>query len=105
MKNYEAQQAFIILSQAKLDGLTTEEKHKVINVARSLKKSAKDFEDFIKDTQEKVTDKAEAGQIINAEAEKEIEATFDRLGDTFDKMLEHNSWNVAQMMLLEDMIK
>ena len=36
MKKYEVQQGYIILSQAKLDGLTTEEKHNVISVARKM---------------------------------------------------------------------
>lgn len=105
MKIIEAQQGFIILSQAKLDGLTTEQKYKVLKVARTLKQTAKEFEDFIKDTQEKVTDTKEQNEILSKEAEKEIDVSFDKLGETFDKMLEHNSWNVAQVMLLEDILK
>lgn len=105
MKVIEAQQGFIILSQAKLEGLTTEQKYKVLKVARTLKQTAKDFEDFIKDTQEKVTDTKEQNEILSKEAEKEIEVTVEKLGDTFDKLLEANSWNVSQSMLMEDLIK
>lgn len=105
MKKYEVQQGYIILSQAKLDGLTTEEKHNVISVARKMKSQATEFEEFIKDTQERISDKKEAGEIINKEAEKDIEIDIPKLGGVFDKMLEHNSWNVAQTMLLEDLIK
>lgn len=105
MKVIEAQQGFIILSQAKLDGLTTEQKYKVLKVARTLKQTAKEFEDFIKDTQEKVTDTKEQNEILSKEAEKEIEVNVEKLGDTFDKLLEANSWNVSQTMLLEDLIK
>ena len=36
---------------------------------------------------------------------KVIEIDIPKLGGVFDKMLEHNSWNVAQTMLLEDLIK
>lgn len=105
MKVIEAQQAFIIISQAKIEGLTVEQKYKVMNVARTLKSHAKDFEDFIKDTQEKVTDAKEQNEIFQKEAEREIEVTFERLGETFDKLLEVNGWNVTQAMLLEDLIK
>ena len=105
MKVIEAQQAFIILSQAKIEGLTVEQKYKVMNVARTLKSHAKDFEDFIKDTQEKVTDAKEQNAILTKEAEREIEVTFEKLGDMFDKLLEVNGWNVTQSMLLEDLIK
>lgn len=105
MKIYEAQQGFIVLSQAKLDGLSTEEKHKVIKVARSLKSVAKEFEEFITDTQERVADKVEASKIIESEANKETEVEIEKLGDTMDKMMDHNSWNVAQIMLLEDLVK
>ena len=105
MKVIEAQQGFIILSQAKLEGLTTEQKYKVLKVARTLKQAAKDFEDFIKDTQEKVTDTKEQNKILSKEAEKEIEVKVEKLGETFDKLLEVNSWNVSQAILLEDLIK
>lgn len=105
MKVIEAQQGFIILSQAKLDGLTTEQKYKVLKVARTLKQSAKDFEDFIKDIQEKVTDAKEQNEILSKEAEKEIDVKIEELGETFDKLLEVNSWNVSQAILLEDLIK
>lgn len=105
MKIIEAQQGFIVLSQAKLEGLTTEQKYKVLKVARTLKQTAKDFEDFIKDTQEKVTETKEQNEILSKEAEKEIEITVEKLGDTFDKLLEANSWNVSQAILLEDLIK
>ena len=105
MKKYEVQQGFIILSQAKLDGLTTEEKHNVISVARKMKSQATEFEEFIKDTQERVSDKKEAGEIINKEAEKDIEIDIPKLGGVFDKMLEHNSWNVAQTMFVDSKTK
>lgn len=105
MKKYEARQAYIILSQAKLDGLTAEEKRKVINVARSMKKASDDFEDFIKETQEKVKDAGEANTIISQEAETEAKLNIEKLGETFDKMVDNNSWNVAQIILLEDFVK
>lgn len=107
MKVFEAQQSYYLLSQAKLDGLTTDEKYKVLSVARSFKALAKDFEDFIKDTQEgEVKDKNEQNKIISAEAERVIEKSSAVLEATvFDKLLEANAWNVAQVMLLEDCIK
>lgn len=105
MKTYEVQQGYIILSQAKLEGLSTEEKYKVISVARKMKAQATEFQEFIRDTQERVSDKREAEEIINKEAEMNIKIEIPKLGNLFDKMLEHNSWNVAQIMLLEDLIK
>lgn len=105
MKVIEAQQGFIILSQAKLEGLTTEQKYKVLKVARTLKQTAKDFEDFIKDTQEKVTEIKEQNEILSKEAEREIDIKIENLGEIFDKLLEVNSWNVSQAILLEDLIK
>lgn len=105
MKVIEAQQAFIILSQAKIDGLTTEQKYKVLDVARALKNPSSEFEDFIKDAQEKVNDAKEQNAILTKEAEKQIDVEFQKLGDTFDKLMEINSWNVSQAMLLRDLIK
>ena len=105
MKVIEAQQAFIIISQAKIDGLTTEQKYKVLDVARALKKPSSEFEEFIKDTQEKVKDAKEQNAILTKEAERQIEVEFPKLGDTFDKLMEINSWNVSQAMLLSDLIK
>lgn len=106
MKIYEVQQTYLILSQAKLDGLTTEEKYKVITAARSFKDKAKEFEDFIKDTQEKVTDEKEQNEILQKEAAKDIEINAEKVGkETFDKLIDKNPWNVAQIMMLEDNVK
>lgn len=105
MKAYEVQQGYIILSQAKMDGLNTEEKYRVIDVARKLKTYANEFEEFVKETQSKISDSKEANEIIGIEAEKVVELDIPKLGSIFDKMIEHNSWNVAQAILMEDLIK
>lgn len=106
MKIIEVQQGFIILSQAKIQGLTTEQTYKVLDVARTLKKTSKEFEDFIKDVQEKITDPKEQNEILSKEAEKEVDIKIEKLGkETFDKLLDLNSWNVSQAMLLEDLIR
>lgn len=106
MKIIEVQQGFIILSQAKIQGLTTEQTYKVLDVARTLKKTSKEFEDFIKDVQEKITDPKEQNEILSKEAEKEVDIKIEKLGkEPFDKLLELNSWNVSQAMLLEDLIR
>lgn len=104
MKTIEAQQGYLALSQAKLDGLTTEQKYKVLKIARALKQSAKDFEDFIKDVQEKVTDVREQNKILSKEADRDVEINIEKLGEVFDKLLEVNDWNVAQTLLLDDLI-
>lgn len=105
MKVIEAQQAFVTLSKAKMDGLTTEEKYKVLNAARKLKSASLEFDEFIKDTQEKVPDQKEQNQILSKKAEEEITIEIEKLGDVFDKLMEVNSWNVSQAMVLEDVIK
>lgn len=106
MKIYEVQQTYLILSQAQLEGLKTDEKYKVISAARELKKHTKDFEDFISETQSKVSDEKEQRTILEKEAAKEIEVSIEKVGkEVFDKLLEKNNWNVAQIMLLEDNLK
>lgn len=105
MKVLEAQKAFVTLSQSKMDGLTTEEKYKVLNAARKLKAASLEFEEFIKDTQEKVPDQKEQNQILSKKADEEITIEIEKLGDTFDKLMGANNWDVSQAMVLEDVIK
>lgn len=105
MKIFIIQQLYIMLSSTKLEGLTIDEKYKVLNVARELKKVSKEFEDFIKDSQESIKDNKELNMIIEREATREIEIKIDKLGKTFDKLLEHNDWNVSQVLMLEENLK
>lgn len=105
MKVVEVQQGYIVLSHADITGLTVDEKYKVMNIARVLKKHAKEFEEFIKDTQEKIPNTREQNAILDKEAEREINLEFDSLGKTlFNKLLEINKWNVTQAVLMEDLL-
>lgn len=107
MKIFNAQQVYMLLSQAKLDNLTTDEKYKVIKSAREFKKITTEFEDFIKETQEnkELTDEAEVRNILEKEATREVEIKVEPLGEIFNKLLESNNWNVGQIIMLEDYIK
>lgn len=105
MKVLEAQKAFVALSQSKMDGLTTEEKYKVLNSARKLKLISLEFEEFIRDTQEKVPDLKEQNKIISKKAEEEVTIEIEKIGGTFDKLMGVNNWDVSQAMALEDVIK
>lgn len=105
MKLVIAHQIYLILGQAELKGLTSDEKYKVITLAREFKKVSQEFEDFIKDTQESVKDRVELNSIIEKEADKNITISSDKLGNIFDKLMDSNNWNVAQILMLEDNIK
>lgn len=105
MKIFIAQQIYMLLSPAKLTGLSLEEKYKVITLARVFKKVAQEFEDFIKDSQENISDKVELNSIIEKEATQEVDINYDKLGEVFDKLISSNDWNVAQILMLEEYIK
>lgn len=106
MKLYEVQQAYVVAAKAELKGLTTDEKYKLIKNVRELKSKVNDFEEFIKDTQEKVTNVEEQNAILNKEATKDVEVNIEKMGkESFDKMLENNEWNATQACLMEDLFK
>lgn len=106
MKNYEAQQCYLLLVQAQVDGLSTDEVYKVINTTRSLKGVATNFDDFVKDTKEKVTDKKQQDEIIQKEYLKDVEVEVEKLGkEIFDKLIKANKWSVGQITMLYDYIK
>lgn len=105
MKLYEASKIYSMLSNAHMTGMTAEQKYKVLNVTREFKKPCVEFEDFVKDTRDKVTDEKEANEILNKEFAKEVEIKCDKLGDTFDKLIEANDWVVNDMDLMEKLIK
>lgn len=106
MKNYEAQQCYLLLVQAQVDGLSTDEIYKVINTTRSLKGVATNFDDFVKDTKEKVIDKKQQDEIIQKEYVKDVEVEVEKLGkEIFDKLIKANKWSVGQITMLYDYIK
>lgn len=105
MKLYEVQQAYVVAAKAELKGLTTDEKYKLIKNVRELKSKVNDFEEFIKDTQEKVTNVEEQNAILNKEATKDVEVNIEKMGEAFDKMLENNEWNATQASLMMDLFK
>lgn len=106
MKLYEVQQAYVVASKAELKGLTTDEKYKLIKNVRELKSKVNEFEEFIKDTQDKVTNVEEQNAILNKEAIKDVEVNIEKMGkESFDKMLENNEWNATQAVLMEDLLK
>lgn len=105
MKLLIAHQIYLLIGSAKLNGLTSDEKYKVITLAREFKKVSQEFEDFIKDTQENVKDRVELNSIIEKEADKNIDINIEKLGSIFDKFIDANDWNVAQILMLEENIK
>lgn len=107
MKIFMVQQVYLLLGKAELEGLTIDDKYKVIILAREFKKVAQDFEDFIKESQERITDAKELNSVIEKEATREIEVSAEKLGkEVFDKLLNANpKWNVSQILMLEEYIK
>lgn len=106
MKIYEAQQCYLLLAQAQVDGLSTDEVYNVIKATRSLKGVATNFDDFVKDTKEKVTDKKQQEEIVQKEYVKDVEVEVEKLGkEIFDKLIKANKWSVGQIMMLEDNVK
>lgn len=100
-----AHQIYLLLGSATLSGLTSDEKYKVITLAREFKKVSKNFEDFIKDTQESVKNSVELNSIIEKEATKSIELDINKIDKIFDKLVDNNNWNISQILMLEEYIK
>ena len=105
MKLYEARYIYPILAGAHLTGMTAEQKYKVINLTREVKKPCMEFDEFINDTRDKVSEEKELSEILNKEASKEIEMKFEKLGEVFDKLIEANDWTVNDISLLEELVK
>ena len=105
MKKYEVQQGYIILSQAKLDGLTTEEKHNVISVARKMKSQATEFEDFIKDTQERVREECNMSlphfQVIMGRLRKNNIIIGDKINPRFIPNIDEETGNFQLLLFFE----
>lgn len=105
MKLYEARYIYQLLAGAHLTGMTAEQKYKVIDLMVEVKKPFMEFDEFIKDTREKVSDEKELAEILNKEASKDIELKFEKLGEVFDKLIEANDWTVNDISLLKELVK
>lgn len=105
MKLYEARYIYQLLAGAHLTGMTAEQKYKVIDLMVEVKKPFMEFDEFIKDTREKVSDEKELTEILNKEASKDIELKFEKLGEVFDKLIEANDWTVNDISLLKELVK
>lgn len=105
MKLYEARYIYQLLAGAHLTGMTAEQKYKVIDLMVEVKKPCMEFEEFIKDTKEKVSDEKELTEILNKEASKTIELKFEKLGEVFDKLIEANDWTVNDISLMKELVK
>lgn len=124
--------AFRLINNAKLSKMQDEEKFAVIKVMRQLKKVNTDFEDFIKDAQEKLrpegfaeiaskmqsnrplTDEEttkvnkynkDVSDCISPELAKEHELTFDPIDeDAMGRFLASNDFSIAEIMAICDII-
>lgn len=105
MKKYELVQAYGLLANSKMPSLSAEEKYKVINVAKELKKVADDYQSFVEEAKKKAKDDKELNEIASMEATKEYEVEIGKLGDLFDKLMKDNDWTIGQAIILEGLLK
>lgn len=106
MKIVEIQNIYNLLANAKTDGLTVDEKYKVVTLSRTFKKVVEEFQSFVSDLREKDMTDEEKNQIATKEVFKEVENfKYDKLGETFDKLIAANNWTVIQIDELEKILK
>lgn len=106
MKVIEIQNIYNVLSVADTKGMSVDEKYKSLILVRNFKKVVDEFQSFISDLKEKDMTDEEKNQIIEKEAFREIEDfKYERLGDSFDKLMAANDWTLGQIEILEKILK
>lgn len=106
MKIIEIQNIYNVLSVADTKGMSVDEKYKSLILVRNFKKVVDEFQSFISDLKEKDMTDEEKNQIIEKEAFREIEDfKYERLGDSFDKLMAANDWTLGQIEILEKILK
>lgn len=124
--------AYRLINPAKLTKMETSERFALILITRQLKKVATDFDDFLKDVQEKmkpegfdaIAEKVQGrkeltpeetaawnkyhkdiNDSLKGELDKEMELDFEPLGkESFEKFIESNDFNVSEILAIEDVI-
>ena len=124
--------AYNLINKAKLTKLEDSEKFILIKIARQLKKTSVDFEDFLNDAQEKlkpdnfdeIADKMQMKKELTAdesatvtkynkdvsdclkdELDKEVELTFEPVSDEmFGRFIASNDFSVSEMLTIADVI-
>lgn len=133
IKVSDAVTAFRLINPAKLTKMESEERFAVILATRQLKKSATDFDELVKDAQEKLKpaegfDKIvgkvqgrkeltpseqetlnkynkDVSDCVQTELDKEVELDFKPLSeDAFGRFVESNDFSVSEIMLISDVL-
>lgn len=124
--------AFRLINNAKLTKMETAERFALIKAMRQLKKVATEFDDFLKDAQDKlkpenfdtIMEKYQSKQELTSEEivafnkynknvsdclkdelDKEIELTFEPLTEeSLGRLIESNDYTVNDIMVIEDVL-
>lgn len=132
VKVNDAVTAFRLINPAKLTKMETEERFAVILATRQLKKVATDFDELVKDAQEKlkpegfdkIVEKVQGKKeltsseqetlkkynkdvtdCVQTELDKEVEFDFKPLSeDALGRFVESNDFSVSEIMLIGDVI-
>lgn len=124
--------AYRLVSAAKLSKMEDAEKFQLIKVVRQLKKTATDFEDFLKDAQEKLKPEGfdtiatkiqskqdltpeesskigkynkDVADCLSEELEKEVELTFEPLSEeAIGRLVASNDFAVSDIISITDVI-
>ena len=124
--------AFRLVNNARLGKMETAERYALIKAIRQLKKVATEFDEMLKDAQDKLkTDGIEAiaakmqlqkvltieenvefnrynksiSDCLKDELTKDIELTFEPLSETaLDHLIESNDFSASEIILIEDML-
>ena len=98
-----------VLSGASMSKLASTDKCRVLDILRSFRPEVKDWNESIKETQEKVKaeqlTEAEANAWLNEKAKEDIEVKIPgKLSkDAFEKLMESNeSWSAGMFLLIEE---
>ena len=100
-------QAYGILAAASMEKLDVAQRIEVVKILRKVRPQVEDIEGFLNDLREKnkglTADKLEEmNRLTNEEMKAEVEIDVS-LGDMLNRLMEGNkTWNVSQVMLLED---
>ena len=116
MNKRELNSAYITLANASLESVAVKDRIEIIRLLRHVRPEAEAYGNFVSEIREKNMDiigspdpamakrVAELNKAVDEEGDKEVNIESNMLSaETFGKLLESNpKWNVAQMMLIED---
>lgn len=106
MKIVEIQNIYNVLANAKTTGMSVDEKYKALTSSRAFKKVVDEFQSFVDDLRDKDMTDEEKDAIANKEFFREVENfEYERLGETFDKLMAANDWTMGQIEHLERILK